>query len=142
MVQRRRGAVVNVASGAAVALSRDMPAYCASKAAVVALSRCLRADWADAGVGVSAICPGLIATNIATANRMVGPLAGRNEQAQRRMDRGRSPDTVAKAIVRAAERDSELVPVGIDAVIAHRLLPFVPGPIKSRLTRISLADHL
>jgi NAD(P)-dependent dehydrogenase (short-subunit alcohol dehydrogenase family) len=136
MVERRRGHVVNIASGAAYIMSREMAAYCASKAAVVALSRCLRADWASAGVGVSAICPGVINTPIASHARIVGPLAERQERIARAMRVGHSPDLVAKAIVRAVEHNQELVPVGLESALAYRLLPFVPGPVKALATRL------
>jgi NAD(P)-dependent dehydrogenase (short-subunit alcohol dehydrogenase family) len=135
MVQRGHGHVVNVASGAAYIMSRDMAAYCASKAAVLALSRCLRADWAGAGVGVSAICPGLINTPIASRSRMTGELAGRQEQIVRAFRFGHSPDLVAKAIVRAVERNLEIVPVGLESELAYRLLPFVPGRLQGLASR-------
>jgi 2-hydroxycyclohexanecarboxyl-CoA dehydrogenase len=138
MVSRGRGHVVNVASGAAYIMSRDLAAYCASKAAVVALSRCLRADWAAVGVGVSAICPGVINTPLAAHSRMVGELAVRGERAARALRIGHSPDLVAKAIVRSVERNQEVVPVGLESELAYRLLPFVPGPIKGLATRTPL----
>jgi 2-hydroxycyclohexanecarboxyl-CoA dehydrogenase len=138
MVSRGRGHVVNIASGAAYIMSRDLAAYCASKAAVVALSRCLRADWASAGVGVSAICPGVINTPIAAHSRMVGSLAARADRAAEALRFGHSPDLVAKAIVRAVEKNRELVPVGLESELAYRLLPFVPGPIKGLATRTPL----
>jgi NAD(P)-dependent dehydrogenase (short-subunit alcohol dehydrogenase family) len=138
MVPRGRGHVVNIASGAAYMMSRDLAAYCASKAAVVALSRCLRADWASAGVGVSVICPGVINTPIAAHSRIVGDLADRAERAARALRFGHSPDLVAKAIVRAVERNQEVVPVGLESELAYRLLPFVPGRIQGLATRTPL----
>jgi NAD(P)-dependent dehydrogenase (short-subunit alcohol dehydrogenase family) len=142
MVARGRGHIVNVASGAAYIMSRDMAAYCASKAAVVALSKCLRAEWSSRGVGVSAVCPGVINTPIASATRMVGELAGRQERIARAFRFGHSPDIVAKAIVRAAEKDQAVVPVGLESEIAYRVLPFVPGAVQSLLTRSSLASRI
>jgi 2-hydroxycyclohexanecarboxyl-CoA dehydrogenase len=138
MIERRRGHVVNVASAAAYIMSRDMAAYCASKAAVVALSRCLRADWASAGVGVSAICPGVINTPIARHTRMVGELAERQEQVARAFRFGHSPDLVAKAIVRAVERNQAVAPVGLEAEVAYRFLPFLPGRLQGLATRTPL----
>lgn len=142
MVERGHGQVVNVASGAAYIMNRDMAAYCASKAAVVALSRCLRAEWAKAGVGVSVICPGVINTPIASATRMVGALADKQERIARAFRFGHPPGLVAKAIVRAAERNQELVPVGIESTLAYRMLPFVPAPVQSLLARSSLAARI
>ncbi len=142
MVARGRGHVVNVASGAAYMMSRDMAAYCASKAAVLAFSRCLRADWASSGVGVSVVCPGVINTPIVSATRMVGPMSGKQASIQQRFRHGHSPDAVAKAIVRAAEKNQEVVPVGFESELAYRVLPFVPGPVKSLMTRTSLGSVL
>lgn len=141
MVERRRGHVVNIASGAAYVMSRDLAAYCASKAAVVALSRCLRADWSGAGVGVSAICPGVIDTPIAAHSRVVGELAERRERTARALRFGHAPDLVAKAIVRAVQRNQEVVPVGLESELAYRLLPLVPGPLQRLATRTPL-HHL
>jgi 2-hydroxycyclohexanecarboxyl-CoA dehydrogenase len=138
MVKRGSGHVVNIASGAAYIMSRDMAAYCASKAGVVAFSRCLRADWASSGVGVSAICPGVINTPIAGATRMVGELAERQDKVVRAFRFGHSPDLVAKAILKATEHNTELQPVGFESELAYRLLPFVPGPIRGLATRAPL----
>jgi NAD(P)-dependent dehydrogenase (short-subunit alcohol dehydrogenase family) len=138
MVERGRGHVVNVASGAAYTMSRDLAAYCASKAAVLALSRCLRADWASRGVGVSAICPGVINTPIAAHTRMRGDLAQRQDRIARAFRLGHSPDLVARAIVRAIEGNREVVPVGLESELAYRVLPFVPGRLQALATRTPL----
>ena len=135
MVERRSGHVVNVASGAAYIMRSELAAYCASKAAVVALSKCLRAEWSGRGVGVSVVCPGVINTPIAAASRMVGDLAAHRDRISKVMRRGHSPDLVAKAIVRAAEKNHAVVPVGFESEIAYRLLPFVPGRVETLLTR-------
>ncbi len=138
MIERRSGHIVNIASAAAYMVSRDMAAYCASKAGVLALSRCLRADWSGTGVGVSAICPGVINTPIPVNTRMFGAMASRQERITSAFRFGHSPDLVAKAIVRAVERNQAVVPVGIEAEIAYRLLPFVPQPIQGLVARARL----
>ncbi len=51
MVEAGRGHVVNVSSGLGYIPTATEPAYCTTKAAVLALSQCLRADWAGSGVG-------------------------------------------------------------------------------------------
>jgi NAD(P)-dependent dehydrogenase (short-subunit alcohol dehydrogenase family) len=135
MVERGSGHVVNVASGAAYIMRSELAAYCASKAAVVALSKCLRAEWSSRGVGVSVVCPGVINTPIAAASRMVGDLAVQRDRISKVMRRGHPPDLVAKAIVRAAEKNHAVVPVGFESEIAYRLMPFVPGRLETLLTR-------
>ena len=135
MVQRGRGHVVNIASGAGYTPNRNMASYCASKAAVIMLSQCLRADWAASGVGVSAICPGLIKTPIASKTRMVGAMEGKRDAALRLFRFGHSPDVVAKAIAGAVERNREIVPVGIESSFALNFSRFAPGPVRGLLAR-------
>lgn len=135
MVERGRGHVVNVASGAGYFPHQTLAAYCATKAAVIMLSQSLRADWAPRGVGVSVICPGAINTPIASRARMVGRLDSKRAAAERVLRRGRSPDVVAAAIAGAIEHNRGIVPVGIESTLAFRLLRFAPGPVQGVLAR-------
>jgi len=89
----------------------------------------LRAGWARSGVGVSAICPGVIDTPIPANTRMVGPMADKREQAIRAFRFGHSPAVVAKAILGAVEHNRELVPVGIESSVAYRVLRFATRPV-------------
>jgi NADP-dependent 3-hydroxy acid dehydrogenase YdfG len=135
MLERRHGHVVNIASGAAYIPHRSLAAYCTSKAAVLMLSQCLRADWAGRKVGVSVICPGVIDTPIAKNTRMVGRAERRRSQAVGALRMGHSPDLVAKAIVNAASKNHDIVPVGIESQLAFRLLRLAPGPIQGLVAR-------
>lgn len=138
MLARGRGQVVNVASMAAYTPNRDLAAYCASKAAVVSLSQCLRAGWRGTGVGVSVVCPGLTDTPIAASSRYRGGARDKQAKAVRTLGWGRSPDLVAKAIVDCAERDRDVVPVGIDSKIAYKLLRGAPQPVQQLVARAGL----
>jgi NAD(P)-dependent dehydrogenase (short-subunit alcohol dehydrogenase family) len=60
MIERRRGSVINVASVAGLVGLRNRAAYCASKGAVVALTRALAVDHVGQGVRVNCICPGTV----------------------------------------------------------------------------------
>jgi NAD(P)-dependent dehydrogenase (short-subunit alcohol dehydrogenase family) len=136
MVQRGHGHVVNLASMAGYMPHGGLAAYCTSKAAVIMFSQCLRADWARDGVGVSAICPGVIDTPIPVNTRMVGAMAERRDQAIRAFGHGHSPEAVAKAIVGAVEHNRELVPVGIESSVAYRVLRFAPAMVRGLLARV------
>jgi 2-hydroxycyclohexanecarboxyl-CoA dehydrogenase len=128
MAAAGRGHVVNVSSALGFTPRATEPAYVTTKAAVLALSACLRADWAPAGVGVSAICPGVVNTPILDATRFLGEQGQGEvvERARRVFRRGHPPDLVARDVVMAIREDRAVVPVGWEAKLgwwAHRLLP-------------------
>jgi 2-keto-3-deoxy-L-fuconate dehydrogenase len=60
MAARGGGSIVNVASVGALVGLRNRAAYCASKGAVVALTRALAVDHVADGVRVNAVCPGTV----------------------------------------------------------------------------------
>lgn len=82
------GHIVNTASAAAFQPSRALPAYSTSKAAVLMLSECLRAELAEKSIGVSAICPGIVNTNITATTRFAGADAAEEERLQKRTKYG------------------------------------------------------
>lgn len=67
MCEQGSGHIVNTASGAGLMPIPLMTAYCATKHAVVGLSTALREEGRRYNVNVSAICPGVISTNIFNA---------------------------------------------------------------------------
>src|SRR2546430_17493827 len=59
-----------------------LPAYSTTKAAVLMLAQCLAGELRPAGIGVSAICPGLVHTNITNTARFAG-VSAEAERARR-----------------------------------------------------------
>lgn len=135
---RRRGTghVVNVSSGLAYTHTATEPAYVTTKAAVLALSRCLRADWRAHGVRVSAVCPGVIATPIISATRFVGDDRDA-ERTARLFRRGHRPEKVAAAVLRALDRDRAVVPVGVEAHAGWYLARLAPVRVQERLVALA-----
>ena len=141
MVDRGEGGhIVNVASAAAFFPSRTLPAYSTSKAAVLMLSECLRAELASKDIGVSAICPGLINTSITRTSSFVG--LAREEQEKRRREairiyqlRNFTPDRVATEIIRAVRENIAVVPVAPEAK-ALRVLSRLSPRVMRLLARI------
>lgn len=62
MTKVGRGNIVNIASDFAVVAGKREAVYCASKGAVVQLSRAMALDHGPAGIRVNAVCPGDIET--------------------------------------------------------------------------------
>ena len=149
MAARGRGHIVNVASAAAYTPTRQLPAYGATKAGVLMLSQSLRAELRGSGVGVSAICPGFVATGIYRAARYAGMDASAEarwrELAERLAHRlAPGPEVVARAIVRAIEKDRSVVPVTVAARGAYVLSRVSPGTMRTlaRTDPFALVERL
>ncbi|ASK35774.1 short chain dehydrogenase [Alcanivorax sp. N3-2A] len=140
--QAKGGHIVNVSSASAYLPSRVLPAYATSKSAVLMLTECLRAELADQGIGVSAICPGIIDTPITGRTRFVGvddQEQGRRRDAARRFyqRRGFTPDRVAEAIVAAVRDNRAEVPVSVEAT-GMRLVGRLAPTLARRLARLEM----
>jgi NAD(P)-dependent dehydrogenase (short-subunit alcohol dehydrogenase family) len=103
LLTRRRGSVVNVVSVGAVAAVPVLPAYSISKAAALSLTQSLRALLAGRDVGVYAVMPGPIDTDMV-----------------RDLDLPKTPpDTVARAMLDGVERgDEDIFPDPMSELLA------------------------
>jgi NAD(P)-dependent dehydrogenase (short-subunit alcohol dehydrogenase family) len=128
MVAARRGHIINVSSCLGYYPAPGVIGYVTSKFAVLGLSLSMRAELAKHGVRVTAICPGLIATGIVEKGRFAGEQAAQQDKAVKIFrERGRSPDQVAAAIVRAAKRGPAVRPVAPEAWALWALARVAPG---------------
>ena len=93
------GTIVNTSSGAGVMGIKGQAAYCASKYGVVGLSKAAALDYADSGVRINVVCPGIIETP------MMDRFSGGTDEgrarviAQEPIGRMGRPDEIADAVI-------------------------------------------
>ena len=71
MAKAGRGSVINISSLRATIGTRGQDAYTAAKGGVLALSRAMAVEWADKGIRVNVLAPGVIKTDRVMA--LLGP---------------------------------------------------------------------
>jgi NAD(P)-dependent dehydrogenase (short-subunit alcohol dehydrogenase family) len=98
MLKQRRGAIVNIASKAAVDHGAGAAAYAASKAAAVAMIDSLAADLKGTGVRANSILPSIIDTE---ANRKAMPDAD--------FARWPKPEDIARVVLFLCSDDAKLI---------------------------------
>lgn len=111
-LKNAQGAIVNVSSVHAVATSKDISAYAASKGGIMALTRAMALEFAQDGIRVNAVLPGAVDTHMlrsglnrdhvsgASIDERMRDLAGRTV-----MGRIGDPEEIAKSIFFLADRD-------------------------------------
>jgi len=102
MVAAGGGSIVNMASIAGLVGLRNRAAYCASKGAVVALTRALAIDHVTDRVRVNCICPGTI--DSPWVRRLLDDVGESLDSLRARQPMGRlgTPDEVAAAVLYVA----------------------------------------
>ena len=97
MLAAGRGRIVNIASQAALVALDQHVAYCASKAAIVSMTKTLALEWGPRGINTNAISPTIVDTELGRA-----AWAGeKGEMARAKIPSGRfaQPDEIALAAV-------------------------------------------
>jgi short-subunit dehydrogenase/pimeloyl-ACP methyl ester carboxylesterase len=136
MVERGQGGtIINVSSAAAFLPSKSMIAYGTTKAAVLAFSESLRADLADEGIAVTAVCPGFVNTNIAKSTVYAGMSAEEQERARQKADaiyrrRNYTPEATAKAIVKAVKTAPPVLPIAAESRVGYALRRISPSLVR------------
>lgn len=124
------GHIVNISSMLGYTAVKGVTAYCASKFGVLGFSESLRAEMAEHGIGVSAICPGMIRTNIINSSILESP--DEDVEDKRALidamyeKRNYTPERVAAAIIKAVRRNRAVMPVAPEAWLAYYLKRWAP----------------
>lgn len=132
LVAQGEGHIVNTASEAGLVTTNVLGMYCATKHAVVGLTEALYRELEGTGVGVSALCPNLVNTDIFLSER------NRPHGTELTTD-----ENVAMAPLREAIRAMGIAPTQVaedvvDAIRANRFWIFThEGTVSAALTRFS-----
>ncbi len=116
MIERKSGHIVNVSSGAGLMGLPAAGAYTASKFALVGLTEVLRTELERFGIGVTAVCPSVIRTNIFDSM----PVKGfKKEVAQPPAIFRKTPESAAKQIIRAVKWNQAVLVITANARILY-----------------------
>ncbi len=109
MAARGGGSIVNMASVGGLVGLRNRAAYCASKGAVIALTRALAVDHVADGVRVNAVCPGTV--DSPWVRRLVEDVGESLDALRARQPMGRlgTPNEIAEAVLYLASDDAAFV---------------------------------
>lgn len=128
MVARGQGHLINIASIFGIYPAPNVTAYVASKFAVLGFSQSLRTELAPHGVKVTAICPGMINTQIVADGKMRGQTDSRRDKmAKTFATRGLAPAKVAAVILESTKSNPAVRTVGKDAWVMHQLTKLAPA---------------
>lgn len=97
MVRQSGGVIVSTSSIWGLSASANRLAYCASKAGVISLTKCLAAEWAKHGIRVNAICPGYTHTALMDDLMERGVIDHADLCSKTPMNRLGHPDEMAEA---------------------------------------------
>lgn len=112
MVRNGGGSIINAASPAGIVGLRGLAAYCASKGAVISLSKNMALDYAPYQIRVNYICPGVIDTPMTEAviATHADPDAFREEYSgMRPLGRFGLPEEIANAALFLASDESSFM---------------------------------
>jgi len=126
--------VVNVASMAAYVPSELLSAYTTTKYAVLGLSESLALELAPHGIGVTALCPGVINTAITRSTPLRGKadVPGARELMVARFERrGYGPERVARGMLKAIQRGRVVAPVSPEAWLLYIAKRLWPGGVRA-----------
>jgi NAD(P)-dependent dehydrogenase (short-subunit alcohol dehydrogenase family) len=104
----RMGRIINIASLGSYVAFHEVAAYCATKTALLSLTRSLACEWAEDGISVNAIAPGIIPTELNSAI-IQGTARGRELLARTPMGRFGHPEELVGAAVLLASDGASFI---------------------------------
>lgn len=114
MIERRQGSILITASGAGIMPLAGMAPYNVTKAAMVSLAETLHMELVTHNIGVTALCPGVINTNIVRDGKIHASTGEQNPVKANMVElyatKGTDPAVVARDAIKALRRDTVIMP--------------------------------
>jgi short-subunit dehydrogenase len=132
MIQKKRGAILNVSSSAGFLPIKKLAVYAATKAYVTSFSEALRAEVHGSGIAVTALCPGPVHTEF-------GQVARRNSSKPEKSGPEFAHVSVEETVrvgLQAIERGRPLVVPGLIIKMAMLLVRVTPMPLLRLASRL------
>jgi NAD(P)-dependent dehydrogenase (short-subunit alcohol dehydrogenase family) len=99
MLEQGRGTIVNTSSSLGLIGARNNPAYSASKHGVIGLTKSAALEYAEDGIRINAVCPGLTRTPMAANLMGTDPLVEAQRMSAYPMGRMGDPTEIAEAVL-------------------------------------------
>jgi NAD(P)-dependent dehydrogenase (short-subunit alcohol dehydrogenase family) len=124
MRDRGKGHIVNTASSVGLtAFGAGVGVYSMTKFGVTAMSYALRGDLAPHGVGVSVLCPGMVATNLHKNTVLIGGES--NDDPSKKPPATTTAEEIGAMVIHAIEHDEAVIVTdkGFWQVVEYQIAP-------------------
>jgi short-subunit dehydrogenase len=142
MIRQGSGHIINTASVAGSTGYATAAAYAASKAAILELSRSLRAESMAYGVRVSVVCPGYVNSGIFAQNQIIG--ANREAVIRGFPVKMMSPNKAAECLIRGVMRRNDMIVFPFSARVLRALSSWAPSlidPLQGKLIDVFKSER-
>jgi NAD(P)-dependent dehydrogenase (short-subunit alcohol dehydrogenase family) len=129
MIKEKKGTIINMASVGGHGGIPKMAAYCATKGAVISLTKSLAIEWAEYNIRINSISPGMTETSLVQSLRIESPELFKAREKRIPLGRAGKVKDVVNLVIFLASDESDYI-TGQDIVIDGGLFAIHPGYVK------------